>query len=200
MPRLRSNALCGGGQPRGDLGGSARNTGWSTWSTAITTCSSKHDPLQQTRRAESGGRIWVSGSRQREERHMRRQLPHRQEGLVTSTQPVTGEAAPTGEPAEGGETACWAHLVCPDCGAMVSEGHRRGCGWGPAEQLRVSVAVAAPSAGVGDRSPVLLRAGSSARPAAAAHRGDDDCRDRDMHHDQAGGGRCGGRGAQGQGQ
>lgn len=63
-----------------------------------------------------------------------------------------------------------------------------------------SVAVAAPSAGVGDRSPFLLRAGSSPRPAAAAHRGDDDCRDREMHHDQAGGGRCGGRGAQGQGQ
>lgn len=24
----------------------------------------------------------------------------------------------------GGEAACWAHLVCPDCGAIESEGHR----------------------------------------------------------------------------
>ena len=27
----------------------------------------------------------------------------------------------------GGEAACWAHLVCPDCGAMESEGHRPEC-------------------------------------------------------------------------
>ena len=28
---------------------------------------------------------------------------------------------------EGGEPACWAHLACPECGAMESEGHREGC-------------------------------------------------------------------------
>ena len=28
---------------------------------------------------------------------------------------------------EGGEAACWAHLVCPDCGAIEAEGHRTGC-------------------------------------------------------------------------
>ena len=27
----------------------------------------------------------------------------------------------------GGEGACYAHLVCPDCGAVVTEGHRSGC-------------------------------------------------------------------------
>jgi uncharacterized protein YeaO (DUF488 family) len=32
-----------------------------------------------------------------------------------------------GQPAEGGEAACWAHLVCPECGAMTTEGHRPGC-------------------------------------------------------------------------
>jgi uncharacterized protein YeaO (DUF488 family) len=30
-----------------------------------------------------------------------------------------------------GEAACWAHLVCPECGAMTSEGHREGCGLRP---------------------------------------------------------------------
>lgn len=36
------------------------------------------------------------------------------------------------EPADferGGEPACWAHLICPDCGAMISEGHLSGCEW-----------------------------------------------------------------------
>lgn len=33
------------------------------------------------------------------------------------------------EPEEelGGDPVCWAHLVCPECGAIVSEGHRDGC-------------------------------------------------------------------------
>jgi hypothetical protein len=32
------------------------------------------------------------------------------------------------EPAEGGDAVCWANLVCPECGAIESEGHRPGCG------------------------------------------------------------------------
>jgi len=33
---------------------------------------------------------------------------------------------------EGGEAACFAHLVCPECGAVTTEGHRPGCAQGPA--------------------------------------------------------------------
>lgn len=28
---------------------------------------------------------------------------------------------------QGGDHACWAHLVCPDCGSVVSEGHAPAC-------------------------------------------------------------------------
>ncbi len=33
----------------------------------------------------------------------------------------------TEESAEGGEAACYAHLVCPGCGAITTEGHVPGC-------------------------------------------------------------------------
>jgi hypothetical protein len=44
-----------------------------------------------------------------------------------NSEPVTDAAPAAGEPGEGGEPACWAHLVCPECGTMASEGHRPGC-------------------------------------------------------------------------
>lgn len=32
-------------------------------------------------------------------------------------------------PDEGGDPVCWAHLLCPDCGAVLDDGlHRNGCG------------------------------------------------------------------------
>jgi hypothetical protein len=46
------------------------------------------------------------------------------------TDPDDREETRMNEPAEyeaGGDPVCWAHLVCPDCGAITSEGHRAGC-------------------------------------------------------------------------
>ena len=38
-------------------------------------------------------------------------------------------ASSPGVPEEmGGDPACWAHLVCPECGAITSGTHRPGCG------------------------------------------------------------------------
>ena len=54
---------------------------------------------------------------------------------------VVDAASSVGEPAEaeeGGEAACWAHLVCPDCGAMESEGHRPDCPSGAPGHERTS--------------------------------------------------------------
>lgn len=40
----------------------------------------------------------------------------------------TGQAGgQQAEQAEGGDPACWAGLVCRECGAVISEGHRSGC-------------------------------------------------------------------------
>jgi len=39
-----------------------------------------------------------------------------------------------GLPEEGGEAACYAHLVCPECGGVVTEGHRPGCSEAPGER------------------------------------------------------------------
>jgi len=43
---------------------------------------------------------------------------------------VTRQAEATAsvaEPEPGRDAACWAHLLCPECGAVLTEGHARGC-------------------------------------------------------------------------
>ena len=40
---------------------------------------------------------------------------------------VLAELLSAEENEDGGDPACWASLVCAECGAVVSEGHRKGC-------------------------------------------------------------------------
>ena len=47
------------------------------------------------------------------------------QAAVLATLLGPGRAEP--ETAPGGESACYAHLVCGECGAVVSEGHAPGC-------------------------------------------------------------------------
>ena len=45
------------------------------------------------------------------------------ERVIRLVTPLDEEAEET----EGGDPVCWAHLVCDECGAITTEGHRSGC-------------------------------------------------------------------------
>jgi len=40
---------------------------------------------------------------------------------------MTTADEPIAEHEAGGDAACWASLVCEECGAVESDGHRPGC-------------------------------------------------------------------------
>jgi uncharacterized protein YeaO (DUF488 family) len=78
----------------------------------------------------------LSGSAQRKELGKLRALASaRPVTLLTATRDVElSQAAVLAqvlrqdvESDPGGEAVCWAHLVCPECGAIEAEGHREGC-------------------------------------------------------------------------
>jgi alkylhydroperoxidase family enzyme len=79
------------------------------------------------------------------------------------------DASPQGIPETAGEPACYAHLVCPECGAVTSEGHRPGC---PAPLAPRQLAPGDPAGTQASscsarhpREPVALAARARQRPA-----------------------------------
>jgi hypothetical protein len=51
------------------------------------------------------------------------------EPAVDPVQAARGTSAAAGseDAGDGGDPACWARLVCQECGAVISEGHRAEC-------------------------------------------------------------------------
>ncbi len=57
--------------------------------------------------------------------------PFRSDASLNETDLDDKTEAEDGGPFEpGGDAACWAHLVCEECGAIISDGHRSGCSIG----------------------------------------------------------------------
>jgi hypothetical protein len=52
--------------------------------------------------------------------------------MTFTVPPAEDDEPPAAEP-DDRDRACLAHLVCPECGTVVSEGHRPGCRSDPGE-------------------------------------------------------------------
>ena len=66
--------------------------------------------------------------------------PRQEPDLAGPADPADPASAPSApgtaagrdaEHEEGGDPVCWIHLVCSECGAIESGGHRPGCGSAP---------------------------------------------------------------------
>ena len=100
--------------------------------------------------------------------------PRREDGnLAAASPPLAGEirmVAPLEDDEEGGDPVCWAHLVCDECGAITTEGHRAGCsrqGAGYAGEPEAVHLFTSPG-GAGDQRPAGARHGSGAASAGMA--------------------------------
>ena len=88
---------------------------------------------------DAGG-DWVAQLSCGHSQHVRHRPPFQLREWVTDDRarngrigtPLDCPLCDTDEPEdEGGEPACWLHLVCPECGAMLAGGsHRPGCAGG----------------------------------------------------------------------
>jgi hypothetical protein len=60
---------------------------------------------------------------------MMEKIPHRaaSRSSVQGMDDAPDTTPPRAPEPEGGESACFAHLVCEECGALEHEGHHDGC-------------------------------------------------------------------------
>jgi hypothetical protein len=66
-----------------------------------------------------------TGGQQRRECDRPAAEPAERASEIRMVGPLAGEDAD--DDALGGDPVCWAHLVCDECGAITTDGHRAGC-------------------------------------------------------------------------
>lgn len=51
------------------------------------------------------------------------------DAVTQPQQPAANTYAGEDDEDEGGDSACWAHLLCPECGAVTGGEHGPGCSY-----------------------------------------------------------------------